>query len=188
MASVSHGSGFDYADTRAAHMLREALHRRKLEGVSMRTIALKILKYKQATVLSQMASGRVAIPTKRAREIAAATGLPEAEFMNAVADQRQTRPRASQQQSTTALIGAFAVGSDDFAQELEDIAGLPLDQLSAAHKQVLRDVVSQQDPTRRWISPAEAGIVHLLRSLRPDVVERGLDHPDREKLRKAMLS
>lgn len=176
------GDTHPYADTEAARMLRDALQRVSTEGLSLRQLARK-LNYKQATVLSHMANGRVAIPMKKAGEIAEATGMTPSAFIMAVADQRQP-----QRFSLTTKLEAntFSVSADGFVEELEAIAGAPLDLLTTEQKLVMREVVSQPDPSRRWLAPAEVPAVQLLRSMRPDFQRVGLDRDDRTALRSVL--
>jgi transcriptional regulator with XRE-family HTH domain len=177
-----------FADTRAAQMLREGLARRKAEGVSLRELARR-LRYRQSTVLSQMANGRVGIPPGRAIEIARIVDLPEADFARAVSEQRAGA------EFTQAMVGrggtdaAFLPERDDeFLNELEEIAGRELRHLTLAQKRVLREVVVDPQADRRWLSVAELPALALLREVRPAIREIGLDARDKEALRKALAS
>jgi hypothetical protein len=135
-------------------MLSEALRRKaELERVSLRSIA-KQLEYKQAVVLSHMASGRVPIPIDRAADIAAAVGLPEREFLLAVLEQRH-------EEVNWGLISAM---NDEFVDELEAIAGKPLSTLSPEHRQVMREVVAEPRPQRRWLALTEVPVMEAIRT------------------------
>ena len=60
---------YAYADSDAARMLASGLQRASEErGLSIRQLG-KLLKYKQAVVLSHMATGRVPIPDRSRRRI-----------------------------------------------------------------------------------------------------------------------
>ena len=145
---------YKYADTRAARLLSEALRRKsEVERVSLRSIA-KQLDYKQAVVLSHMANGRVPIPVDRAEDIAAAVGLPEREFLLAVLEQRHEEVNWS-------LITSM---NDEFVEELEAIAGKPLSTLSPEHRQVMREVVTEPRPQRRWLALTEVPVMEAVRA------------------------
>lgn len=160
----------DYSDSRAAIMLRAGLDAASKERrLSIRALG-KILRYKQATVLSHMANGRVGIPVDRATEIARAVGLNEREFLLAVVAQRAPEAEkvlADEQGETFSL-----------ASEVELIAGVPLDQLSAEHKEVIRNVVADPQPARRWLSLAELQTVAVIRNVRPTFRSQGLPSAD----------
>lgn len=144
---------YKYAETRVARLLAEALRRKsEVEKTSLRSIA-KQLGYKQAVVLSHMANGRVPIPVDRATDIAAAVGLPEREFLLAVLEQRH-------EEVNWGLITSM---SDEFVEELEAIAGKPLSTLSPEHRQVMREVVAEPRPQRRWLTLTEVPVMEAVR-------------------------
>jgi hypothetical protein len=162
--------GYPYADTDAAFMLASAIYRTKRErGISLRSLA-KHLNYKQATVLSHMANGRIVVPLDRAAEIARAVELNPAEFLLAAVDQR-SRGAAD---LLSSLAGSGSVNENSFISELKLIAGHSVDSLSDDQKQVAREVVADEKPQRRWLSLAELPVMHLLRQLRPDISRVGL--------------
>jgi hypothetical protein len=165
---VARSSSVEYADTRAAQMLTNGLHVAKREGRSLRTIA-KELNYKQATVLSHMAKGRVPVPLDRAAQIAGAVGIGPAQFLLAAVEQRTN-------DATKLLRPDDAQSSADngFAGELALLAGGSLDQLDEEHRGVMREVVTDGLPRRRWLSPAELPLVLRLRELRPAMKGEGL--------------
>src|SRR4051794_16892250 len=145
---------YKYADTQAARMLSEALRRKSdVDRVSLRSIA-KQLQYKQAVVLSHMANGRVPIPVDRAVDIAAEVGLPEREFLLAVLGQRH-------EDGNWGLITSM---NDECVEELEAIAGKPMSTLSAEHRQVMREVVAEPRPQRRWLTLTEVPVMEAIRA------------------------
>jgi hypothetical protein len=145
---------YKYADTRAARLLTEALRRKsEVERLSLRSIA-KQLDYKQAVVLSHMANGRVPIPVDRAPDIAVAVGLPEREFLLAVLEQRHDEVNW----------GLITSLNDEFVEELEAIAGKPLSTLSPEHRQIMREVVAEPKPQRRWLTLTEVPVMEAVRA------------------------
>ena len=153
-----------YATTPAARLLSAALRRKAdEERVSVRTIG-KALGYKHAVVLSHMANGRVPIPVDRAPEIARAIGLPEREFLLAVLCQRHKDVDWS----------LITSGSDEFADELEAIGGIPLSTFSAEHRRVMREVVADPRPQRRWLTLAELPLVEAIRDAAPRLRSEGV--------------
>ncbi len=88
MIPATKDNPFPYADTDAALALQSAINNAKVKNkTSLRTIA-KTLNYKQAAVLSNMASGRIRIPVVRAEEIAVALDINPSAFMKMVLKQR----------------------------------------------------------------------------------------------------
>lgn len=171
-----------FSGSRAARMLSEGLKRISLErGVSLRSIA-KQLGYKQATVLSHMANGRVAIPLERAPEIARAVGLSEVEFFIASVEQRS----AEAQDLLASARGEHRNESYGLAYDLNLIAGHSIDQLNEEQKMVLREVVADPKPTRRWLSLVELPAVMFLRELRPEMARSGLSAIDRGNIEIAL--
>jgi hypothetical protein len=173
---------YPYADTAAAKMLASALRTLQREKKQSMRMVAKSLNYKQATVLSHMANGRIPVPIKKATEIAATVGLPQSEFLLAVMDQRQ--PEAH-----TLLMAALPEGfeiSQSFADELAAIAGIPLDQLTGEQKEIMRKVVLDPRPARRWLTEAEIPVLQLLRTLREDLGQRGLGPVDRQLVTQAL--
>lgn len=149
-------------------MLAEGLRRASSElGVSVRQLG-KRLNYKQAVVLSHWATGRVPIPIDRAVEVAREVGLPEREFLLAVLEQRH-------REVDWALITGF---KDDLVEDLEDIAGKPLSALSPEHQTVMKEVVAESRPQRRWLTVNEVPVMQAIREqvpyVRSDGLQRGL--------------
>jgi hypothetical protein len=155
---------YDYKDTRAAQMLAEGLRRASSErGLSVRQLGKK-LNYKQAVVLSHWATGRVPIPIDRAAEVAREVGLPEREFLIAVLEQRH-------KDVNWGLITDF---NDDLVEDLEAIAGKPLSALSPDHQQVMKEVVAEVQPRRRWLTLSEVPVMDAIREQAPYVRSDGL--------------
>jgi hypothetical protein len=69
-------------------------------------------------------------------------------------------------------------GPRSFSAELEAIAGSALDDLSDEHKMVIREVVNDRQPKRRWLTLAELATVEEIRKARPEFPDRGLDSID----------
>jgi transcriptional regulator with XRE-family HTH domain len=176
---------FEFAHTRAAQMLREAIAQKRAEGKSLRDLARK-LSYRQSTVLSHMANGRVGVPLSRAVEMARVFGLPAAEFARAVSEQR------SGSVFTQAMMGdmpdseILPLHGDHFLNELEEIAGRELRHLTEEQKRVLREVVVDPRADRRWVALAELPTLSLLRDLRPGMREAGLSPAEKAALRRAL--
>jgi hypothetical protein len=155
---------YEYKDTRAAQMLSEGLRRASAErGLSVRQLGKK-LNYKQAVVLSHWATGRVPIPIDRAVEVAREVGLPEREFLIAVLEQRH-------KDVNWGLITDF---NDDLVEDLEAIAGKPLSALSPDHQQVMKEVVADVQPRRRWLTLSEVPVMDAIREQAPYVRSDGL--------------
>lgn len=164
---------FPHASTRAAGMLAEGLRSASNErGLSLRMIGKK-LGYRQAVVLSHMANGRVPIPLDRALDIAREVGLPAKHFLEAVLEQRHP----------TVEWGLLTSPGDQFALELETLAGKPLSSVGADYQRVLREVVRDPDPDARWLAIPEISAVELLRELFPSLRTEGISSSDREMLR-----
>jgi hypothetical protein len=157
-------SDFDYKSTRAAQMLAEGLrHASSERGLSVRQLGKK-LHYKQAVVLSHWATGRVPIPIDRAVEVAREVGLPQREFLLAVLEQRHRDVDWN-------LITGF---KDDLVEDLEDIAGKPLSTLSPEHQTVMKEVVAESRPQRRWLTVNEVPVMQAIREQAPYVRSDGL--------------
>lgn len=164
---------FPYSRSRAAYLLKQALGRSQQErGLSIRTLG-KRLGYKQATVLSHMASGRVPIPIERAPDIARHVDLEVAEFLVAVIEQRL--PAAG---NILIPYAAQSAAQEGWAAELQAVAGHPLDDLPSEHRDVIKEVVSDRSPRRRWLTLAELPTVEEIRKRRPGFSRRGLSRTD----------
>jgi hypothetical protein len=167
---------YPYASSKAAQMLANGLHRAAAERkLSLRQIG-KRLGYSQAVVLSHWATGRTPIPIDRATDIAAKVGLPKKQFLLAVLEQRHGEVDWS----------IITTPGDEFAVELEDLAGEPLSELNADQRAVMREVVCDPNPARRWLSLAEMPAIDALRALRPLLRTEGLSSRDKKALREAL--
>lgn len=166
-----------YVETNAARMLAQAIGKKQAEGTSLRTLAPR-LGYKQATVLSHMATGRVPIPIDRAMDLAKEMGLPERDFLMACLAQRHPEVDWS----------VLSGDQDDFGQELAVLAGQSLDSLPPEHRWVMMEVVADPHPSRRWLKIAELSAIELLRDVRPNLPAEGLPASDRRAIRQALSS
>ncbi len=160
---------FQYGETDAARMLRSGLNRQKANGASLRSIA-KELRYAQATILSHMANGRVAVPIERATQIARIVGLDERNFLAAVVAQRAPEAKTLLNVGHDAAFGLVA--------EIEMITGASPDHLTEEQKAVMREVAADRSPARRWLSVAELPAIIVIREAKPDFRQRGLSAAD----------
>lgn len=175
---------YPYADTIAADMLRAAVQRAgEQRGLSLRRLA-KVLGYKQATVLSHMANGRIPIPLERATEIAEAVDMPAADFFRAAVAQRN--PAAMRLLEPHGSTSHEAGGHMNMATQLIELAGSSLDDLSEEQKQVLREVALDRNAARRWLSPAEIPLMLMLRRLRPSLGRNGLQRHELSAIERAL--
>lgn len=174
---------YPLAQTPAARMLAAGLQRASEErGLSLRTVG-KLLNYRQAVVLSHMAMGRVPIPIDRAEDLAGVLGLDKKAFLAAVVEQRHPKVDWS------LLSGVGAKQSGDagaLAQDLEAIVGRPIAQLTREHRKVMREVVADPHPERRWLTIHEVPAIETLRKHRRNLREGGLDQADRLALEQAL--
>lgn len=171
----STASDFGYADTRATQMFAQALSAKS--DLSQRALA-HLLGYKTSVVVSHMASGRAPIPIDRALEIAAAVGVDRGKFLLAVLEQRYPSidfakllsiPSGQQQQA----VGP--VGEDlDVMRDLERVAGKRLAELPEERLNIVRDVLTDRDPSRRWLTLNELPLVEDLRDKFPALRAKGI--------------
>lgn len=169
---VTHGNmtpknDFPYAGSQAAEMLAEAIHRRQLEGISLRRTAGE-LGYRQAVVLSHMLTGRVLIPVERVPQLAKHLGMDEHAFLLAVLEQRFPEVRWSKHMQP-----AGGKPRPAFVEMLEKIAGTDLDALTEEQKRVMREVAADLRAGRRWLSVHEVAAIELLREHIPTVSTDG---------------
>jgi hypothetical protein len=168
---------FPFKGTEATKMLKAGLERAADErGLSTRAAARE-LGYKATVVISHMATGRVPIPLDRAVEIAEVTGLDPRKFYIAVLEQRHP--------GSAGILGLGSTAgevTDSFAEELQVIAGCRLTELPVEHKAVIREVVSERHPRRRWLSLAELSVIAMLRRYRPRLTEEGLAPGEFERI------
>ncbi|MBH9537199.1 helix-turn-helix domain-containing protein [Novosphingopyxis sp. YJ-S2-01] len=160
---------FPHAATSAARILAEGIARAREErDLSLRQIA-KLMGYKSSVVMSHMANGRIPIPIDRVPELAYHLQLDEASFLRAVVVQRH--PDVSWH--LLAEEGGFSV-ADSLAQELEAVLGDKLATLNDDQRAVMREVVSDRRPRRRWLSVHELHAVEILRQSFPRMQARGI--------------
>jgi hypothetical protein len=178
---------YPFANSEATRMLRNALELiEKNEGKSQRVLARQ-LGYKSSVGLSHMALGRVPIPIDRVIEFARMFKMDAREFLFASLRQRHPdidfkRVLSSSKDVITAR-QSCGVGNV-VKEELEALAGKPLDELTPDVVDVLRDVCSYKEPMKRWISLGELSVIEAVRRAFP----KGLSTGDRMKLIQAISS
>lgn len=182
MHTIRHAGRMDtdypLQNTPAARMLSDGLARaRDEQGLSIRQIG-KQMNYKTSVVLSHMALGRVPIPIDRAMEMAEILHLDQRVFLLAVL--RQRHPDIPWESLTQA---AIPCGSDGFALELQTVIGGPLEDLNREQRAVIREVVAERSPRKRWLTVHELRAVELLREMFPHMQSDGIDQEDLERLR-----
>lgn len=169
---------YPLADTTAARMLSEGLHRAKEErGLSIRKIG-KQMGYKTAVVLSHMSLGRAPIPIDRAEELAETLGMDKRSFLQAVV--RQRHPDVSWDLLSD---GGRSSESDTLGLELEAVLGSRLKDLNNEQRAVMREVAAEPRPKRRWLSVHEVYTVQVLREIHPDMTTEGLPSDDLAAIR-----
>lgn len=170
---------FPHADTQAARMLQSALDEAKAQNkTSLRSIA-KTLGYKQAAVLSHMASGRIPIPIARAEDIATALDINPAIFMKMVLNQRHP--------SISVLLDGERTNQFSLESQFDDTGfGRGLRNAKPSQMRIIQEVLRDVDASERWISIPEVYLVKLIRQLRPDVVSEGLSRDDLQRLSSAL--
>jgi hypothetical protein len=169
-------TNYPHAKSDAAKMLATGLKAAASgRGLSLREIGRR-LGYSQPVVLSHWATGRTPIPIDRAVEIAREVGLPKKQFLLAVLEQRHRDVDWS----------IVTTAGDEFAIELEDLAGEPLSALNPDQRAVMREIVCDSNPTRRWLSLAEIPVIDTIREVRPLVRTEGLSPRDKRALREAL--
>lgn len=176
---MSHHDDFPFADTLARRLLDQGLKLAMArKGVSLRQLGAE-LGYKQAVVLSHMASGRVPIPIDRAPVLAEALEIDPRTFLAAVVKQRHPEVDWS-------LMKAEPVDDATFTLATELTGGRSLDELNPGQRRVIREAAADSMAQSRWLTPHEVAAVNLLRELRPGILEHGLGKGDREALRAAL--
>ncbi len=172
----SNGSDYPYATTAAARMLSDAISARaEAGGVSLRQLAGE-LGYRSAVVLSHMRTGRLPIPVDRAVEIAKAIGMDESQFLVLVLKQRFPDVDIKRAFSDTPKEGSetLSIGIVRLCGELGALAGRPISELPAESLGVLREVVAEPHPRRRWLTIPELSLIELVRRSDPDFSQNGL--------------
>jgi hypothetical protein len=158
-------------------MLKHGLAQARVHrGLSARWIAGE-LGYKQAVVLSHMASGRVAIPLEKVTAIADEVGIDASAFLLAAIEQRV--PGAADLLDSSYHSTALA---DGFVDDLSAIAGRSLAGVDEEVKRILREVVADPNPSRRWLSLAELPVMLFLRTRFPNLASEGLPASARAEL------
>ena len=117
-----------------------------------------------------MALGRVLIPFDRAMVFARLLKMDAPRFLLAVLEQRHPDI------DFLRILGASAKqkstgkgGRESFVlEELEALAGKPLDELPNDQLNVLREAVSNPNAARRWLAPHEVSAIETIRRARPD--------------------
>jgi hypothetical protein len=176
MTTSGTNSDYPYEHTRAARVLSDAIDVKSDTGISLRQMAGQ-LGYKSAVVLSHMRTGRLPIPIDRAGEIAKMVGLEPARFLILVLEQRYPDvdfKRAFKKDDEPGAASSLPVGVGVFLKEVEVAAGRSIEKLPAEHLGVIREVAADTRPRRRWVGVSEAGIIELVRQVRPDIAENGL--------------
>jgi transcriptional regulator with XRE-family HTH domain len=170
---------YPFADTMAQRLLAQGLQLvMARKGISLRQLG-KELGYKQAVVLSHMASGRVPIPIDRAPILAEALEIDPRIFLAAVVQQRHPEVDWS-------LMKAGSGEDATFALATELTGGRPFEELNPGQRRVIREAAADSRAQSRWLTPHEVATVNLLRELRPGIAEHGLGTGDREALRAAL--
>jgi hypothetical protein len=179
-----------YEKTAAAQALSDALNDRSQEGLSLRTIAGR-LNYKSAVVVSHMRTGRLPIPVDRAVEIAKAVGLDPAVFLKQVLTQRYPNVDFGAAFANEAAAQAAPIVTPAAARivaEFGRLASKPLEAMSSEHQSVLREVVSDPHPRRRWLGVSEAMLIEVVRETRPDIARDGINERQRELLARSLAT
>lgn len=178
---VAPDTDYPLATSEATKMLAAGLKQAEEEkGLSQRTIA-KQLNYKSSVVLSHMALGRVPIPIDRCLEIARLLKLDSGKFLMAVLHQRHPDIDFARLLGAGKVASGKTKGEEQYVvSELEAIAGRSLDELPVDKVNVMREVVGDPSPQRRWVSFGELPTVELIRNTHP----RGLTPAMRSELRK----
>lgn len=175
---------YPLANTEATKMLSQALEKANEDkGWSQRQVA-KMLGYRSSVALSHMSIGRVPIPIDRALDFSRMLGMDPAEFLIAVIEQRhpdidvrRVLSKLSKNTGKTAKAPTSIV-----ALELEEIARRELDELPVETINVLREVVSDSNPQRRWLNLSEVSVIDKLRKSFP----RGMLPTDIQKVVQAI--
>ena len=177
---TEHPSDFPFENSTATKMLAAGLEGAQARKTSLRSLG-KQLGYKQAVILSHMASGRVPIPIDRAVALANALDMPGDDFLIAVLEQRHPKVDwALLREPVTALREQGLVG------QLEAVAGKPLSALSTEHIGVIQEVARDPNPRRRWLTVQEISVMDLIRDLLPYLKMDALAGSDREAITTAL--
>jgi transcriptional regulator with XRE-family HTH domain len=179
-------SDFPLANGAATRMLAEGLEAKV--NFTQRALA-QALGYKSSVVVSHMASGRAPIPIDRAVEIAEALDLDKGAFLLAVLEQRypNTDFRGLLPESSGVTQPSFESDGDrSLLNTLEIIAGKKLSRLPEDKLAIVRDVLSDRDPGRRWLTLPELPIVEEMRRAAPSFRKDGIPPVIRSAILKAL--
>lgn len=168
---------FPFADTEASMLFRALLdqyvHR---NNSSLRKLAAE-LGYKQSTVLSHMASGRVPIPIERAAEFADHLNVPRATFLPAVLKQRH--PDVLEAVAAT-------VGEPYQQHHLSSSVGIQNSKMTKSQQRIVQEMLRDSYPEERWLTPAEVPLINFLRNATPEIFEHDLSAAQRRALKDAI--
>lgn len=146
------------ADSEAARMLSAALSKASNErGLSLRKIA-PLVGYKQAVVLSHMATGRIPIPFEKAEKIADVLEMPAGDFLKAILKQRHPKV------SWSLITNREGELSDDYVDGLVEGLEKKTVRLNEEQLAVIREIAADPHPRRRWLSSEEAFAIEILRA------------------------
>ncbi len=176
---------FPFVDTAATQMLSSAISRATAErGTSLRKIGAE-LNYRQAVVLSHMASGRVGIPIDRAEDFADKLQIPKGEFLAAVLKQRHPDVDWS-------LIGpnnsASSMDESTITMRLEATSERTQPELTKEQRKIIREVLAVMDPERHWLTAQEVPVMEIIRRFQPDIKQTGLDDNELIEIEQALSS
>lgn len=168
---------FPFADTEAAIILRSALDQYVRRNKSSLRKLATALGYKQSTVLSHMASGRVAIPIDRAAEFADRLDIARAVFVPAVLNQRHPD-----------VLEAVKGGVDGPELQICLIGNFSPDnvRLTKTQQKIAQELVRDSCPEERWLTPGEVPLVNYLRKEAPEIFEDGLTFAQLRSLKEAI--
>jgi light-regulated signal transduction histidine kinase (bacteriophytochrome) len=169
---------FPYVDTEAALMLRSALDQYVRRNKSSLRKLAKELGYKQSTMFSHMASGRIAIPIDRATELADVLEMPRATFVPAVVKQRYP-------EVADAL--ASGVGGSGLQMSLAGVSANDT-QLTKMQQKILRELSRDTCPEERWLAASEVPLVKFLRTEFPQIFDEQVTGAQRRALKAAIQS
>lgn len=156
MDSRSADADHPHRGTAAARLLNEGLRRASAErSLSLRKIAAA-LGMKQATVLSHMAKGRIAIPLDRAVQLAKVLRLDIPAFCMAVLEQKA--PEMAEYLSPGLPV-------QEGLRNLVEIVGRA--ELDEERLAIMREMVRDTNPGERWLRLEEIALVNDIRRLRP---------------------
>lgn len=183
---VAAADDYPYVKSRAAKMLSKGIDDASdTRGESLRQLAGR-LGYKSAVVLSHMRTGRLPIPVERAPELAEVIGMPRGDFIIAVMEQRFPNMNVKKElgahfRDEPLTANEVSPGEHRLLEELAEIAGRPINELPAEHIGVLREIVGDRSPRKRWLSHGEVGLVEVLRRTVPDACRDGINQEQAEK-------